>query len=101
MTTACRASGWCYRQNRQMQRRLFACLMMLIVRPQGEEYIILHKQDQLWWRAQDKHGWVHTSKDPVQGSSCSRLSSLKHWMYQKKTHFDFNPKVPINVRDHS
>ncbi|XP_074555485.1 tyrosine-protein kinase Tec [Halichoeres trimaculatus] len=23
---------------------------------QGEEYIILHKQDQLWWRAQDKHG---------------------------------------------
>uniref|UniRef100_A0A7N6BTU6 Tyrosine-protein kinase n=1 Tax=Anabas testudineus TaxID=64144 RepID=A0A7N6BTU6_ANATE len=24
---------------------------------QGEEYIILHKQDQLWWRAQDKHGW--------------------------------------------
>uniref|UniRef100_A0A8C4E419 Tyrosine-protein kinase n=1 Tax=Dicentrarchus labrax TaxID=13489 RepID=A0A8C4E419_DICLA len=25
---------------------------------QGEEYIILHKQDQLWWRAQDKHGSV-------------------------------------------
>uniref|UniRef100_A0A672HIT9 Tyrosine-protein kinase n=1 Tax=Salarias fasciatus TaxID=181472 RepID=A0A672HIT9_SALFA len=24
---------------------------------QGEEYVILHKQDQLWWRAQDKHGW--------------------------------------------
>lgn len=24
--------------------------------PQGEEYRILHKQDQLWWRAQDKHG---------------------------------------------
>lgn len=24
--------------------------------PQGEEYTILHKQDQLWWRAQDKHG---------------------------------------------
>ncbi|XP_068443457.1 tyrosine-protein kinase Tec isoform X3 [Clinocottus analis] len=23
---------------------------------QGEEYVILHKQDQLWWRAQDKHG---------------------------------------------
>ncbi|XP_068164415.1 tyrosine-protein kinase Tec isoform X2 [Antennarius striatus] len=23
---------------------------------QGEEYTILHKQDQLWWRAQDKHG---------------------------------------------
>ncbi|KAM3857477.1 tyrosine-protein kinase TXK [Diretmus argenteus] len=23
---------------------------------QGEEYIILHKQDQLWWRAQDRHG---------------------------------------------
>ncbi|KAM9425030.1 tyrosine-protein kinase Tec [Pholidichthys leucotaenia] len=23
---------------------------------QGEEYIILHKQDQLWWRAQDKQG---------------------------------------------
>ncbi|XP_024918866.1 tyrosine-protein kinase TXK [Cynoglossus semilaevis] len=23
---------------------------------QGDEYIILHKQDQLWWRAQDKHG---------------------------------------------
>ncbi|XP_069574123.1 tyrosine-protein kinase TXK isoform X1 [Brachyistius frenatus] len=23
---------------------------------QGEDYIILHKQDQLWWRAQDKHG---------------------------------------------
>ncbi|XP_034021034.1 tyrosine-protein kinase TXK [Thalassophryne amazonica] len=22
----------------------------------GEEYVILHKQDQLWWRAQDKHG---------------------------------------------
>uniref|UniRef100_A0A8D0A310 Tyrosine-protein kinase n=1 Tax=Sander lucioperca TaxID=283035 RepID=A0A8D0A310_SANLU len=24
---------------------------------QGEEYVILHKQDQLWWRAQDKHGY--------------------------------------------
>ncbi|KAM9407809.1 tyrosine-protein kinase TXK [Salvelinus alpinus] len=23
---------------------------------QGDEYTILHKQDQLWWRAQDKHG---------------------------------------------
>ncbi|KAG9347080.1 hypothetical protein JZ751_006007 [Albula glossodonta] len=23
---------------------------------QGEEYTILHKQDQLWWRAEDKHG---------------------------------------------
>ncbi|XP_033970157.1 tyrosine-protein kinase TXK-like [Trematomus bernacchii] len=23
---------------------------------QGEEYVILHKQDQLWWRAQDRHG---------------------------------------------
>ncbi|XP_034532954.1 tyrosine-protein kinase TXK isoform X1 [Notolabrus celidotus] len=23
---------------------------------QGEQYVILHKQDQLWWRAQDKHG---------------------------------------------
>ncbi|XP_056155977.1 tyrosine-protein kinase Tec [Lampris incognitus] len=23
---------------------------------QGEEYTILHKQDQLWWRAQDRHG---------------------------------------------
>ncbi|XP_061565492.1 tyrosine-protein kinase TXK isoform X1 [Cololabis saira] len=23
---------------------------------QGEEYVILHKQDQLWWRAQDNHG---------------------------------------------
>ncbi|XP_013883348.1 tyrosine-protein kinase TXK [Austrofundulus limnaeus] len=23
---------------------------------QGDEYVILHKQDQLWWRAQDKHG---------------------------------------------
>ncbi|RVE60807.1 hypothetical protein OJAV_G00184280 [Oryzias javanicus] len=23
---------------------------------QGEDYVILHKQDQLWWRAQDKHG---------------------------------------------
>ncbi|KAL0970613.1 hypothetical protein UPYG_G00244430, partial [Umbra pygmaea] len=23
---------------------------------QGEPYTILHKQDQLWWRAQDKHG---------------------------------------------
>ncbi|XP_072552385.1 tyrosine-protein kinase TXK isoform X2 [Salminus brasiliensis] len=23
---------------------------------QGEEYTILHKQDQLWWRVQDKHG---------------------------------------------
>ncbi|XP_030630811.1 tyrosine-protein kinase Tec [Chanos chanos] len=23
---------------------------------QGEEYTILHKQDQLWWRAQDKYG---------------------------------------------
>ncbi|KAJ8403645.1 hypothetical protein AAFF_G00349710 [Aldrovandia affinis] len=22
----------------------------------GEEYTILHKQDQLWWRAEDKHG---------------------------------------------
>ncbi|KTG36221.1 hypothetical protein cypCar_00044253, partial [Cyprinus carpio] len=22
----------------------------------GETYIILHKQDQLWWRAKDKHG---------------------------------------------
>uniref|UniRef100_A0A665T8M3 Tyrosine-protein kinase n=1 Tax=Echeneis naucrates TaxID=173247 RepID=A0A665T8M3_ECHNA len=27
-----------------------------VVCPQGEEYVILHKQDQLWWRAQDKHG---------------------------------------------
>lgn len=27
---------------------------------QGEEYVILHKQDQLWWRAQDKHGSVLT-----------------------------------------
>ncbi|KAF7229731.1 tyrosine-protein kinase Tec-like [Nothobranchius furzeri] len=26
------------------------------LRLQGEEYVILHKQDQLWWRAQDKHG---------------------------------------------
>ncbi|PWA24017.1 hypothetical protein CCH79_00018620, partial [Gambusia affinis] len=23
---------------------------------QGEEYVILHKQDQLWWRAEDRHG---------------------------------------------
>ncbi|KAG7498102.1 tyrosine-protein kinase TXK-like [Solea senegalensis] len=23
---------------------------------QGDEYVILHKQDQLWWKAQDKHG---------------------------------------------
>ncbi|KAM9718123.1 tyrosine-protein kinase TXK [Menidia menidia] len=23
---------------------------------QGEEYVILHKQDQLWWSARDKHG---------------------------------------------
>lgn len=22
----------------------------------GEEYRILHKQDQLWWRAEDQHG---------------------------------------------
>lgn len=24
----------------------------------GDEYTILHKQDQLWWRAKDKHGSV-------------------------------------------
>uniref|UniRef100_A0A8B9HAW9 Tyrosine-protein kinase n=1 Tax=Astyanax mexicanus TaxID=7994 RepID=A0A8B9HAW9_ASTMX len=24
----------------------------------GEEYTVLHKQDQLWWRVQDKHGSV-------------------------------------------
>ncbi|XP_052316681.1 tyrosine-protein kinase TXK [Oncorhynchus keta] len=28
---------------------------------QGDEYTILHKQDQLWWRAQDKHGPVKRS----------------------------------------
>lgn len=33
-------------------------LMRMFVCPQGEEYIILHKQDQLWWRAQDQHGYI-------------------------------------------
>lgn len=27
---------------------------------QGEEYKILHKQDQLWWKAEDKQGYVRT-----------------------------------------
>lgn len=42
--------------------KVCACLMMLIIHPQGEEYIILHKQDQLWWRAQDKHGYIKKKK---------------------------------------
>lgn len=35
----------------------------------GEEYVILHKQDQLWWRAQDKHGYVETIQRSPQKSN--------------------------------
>lgn len=43
--------------------------MMAVIHPQGEEYTILHKQDQLWWQAQDKYGYM-------QNDSIEEMSSL-------------------------
>lgn len=61
--------------------KVCACLMMLIIHPQGEEYIILHKQDQLWWRAQDKHGYIKKKKEEKSRLVMELLKSLTHWKY--------------------
>lgn len=43
-------------------RSLSCTMFTLLLFLKGEEYVILHKQDQLWWRAQDKHGYVERAQ---------------------------------------